>query len=178
MGRLLSWIDTPANLKDFLRSAVSDPSQQFFNEDKHIVMQRVMADRLMCASLDKDSWRKARLLGMLCAMGRERGLPEFFFTDRFELDTKWSVIENVPAIDIIVTFEIDRDENLSRQPQPNDLADFAALSVAIPYCDIIVIEKHWANVAKHKGFDKKYQTAILTDIRDIEPILKQKLAPH
>ena len=83
-----------------------------------------------------------------------------------------SVLESVPTLDVLVTLETERDENLPRKPHENDLADLAALSVAIPYCDIVVTEKHWANVAKRNKLNRKYDTCILTDVRELETVLK------
>ena len=42
----------------------------------------------------------------------------------------------------------------------NDFSDILFLSVAIPYCDIVIAEKTWTNIAINKKLDKKFNTKI------------------
>ncbi len=53
----------------------------------------------------------------------------------------------------------------------NDLSDFAALGVAVPYCDIVVTERHWRGVLRAAHMDDVYSTVILDDVRELRSLL-------
>ena len=53
-----------------------------------------------------------------------------------------------------------RNTSLSREIKSNDLYDLQ-LSIAIPYCDIVVSERQWINIAKHKHLDSKYESNLI-----------------
>ena len=43
--------------------------------------------------------------------------------------------------------------------------------MAIPYCDIVVTEKMWTDIAKKERLDKIYNTSILNSLKDLSKIL-------
>ncbi|WP_166904766.1 hypothetical protein [Mycobacterium sp. DL440] len=51
------------------------------------------------------------------------------------------------------------------QPQkrwkPNDLHDFTALSIAVPYCDAVATEKHWTHMLKRRHIDETFGTVLI-----------------
>ncbi|RDZ39258.1 hypothetical protein C5B89_12095 [Haloferax sp. Atlit-47N] len=49
----------------------------------------------------------------------------------------------------------------------NDVRDLQALSIAIPYSDIVVCEKHFGNLALQSNLDEVFDTTILTDLSDL-----------
>lgn len=53
------------------------------------------------------------------------------------------------------------NENYYRRIKRNDLYDIAHLSIAIPYCDIVVAERHFTSIAKNIKLDEKYKKVIL-----------------
>jgi hypothetical protein len=52
-----------------------------------------------------------------------------------------------------------------------DLLDVAALRVAVVYCDAVVTERFWARLIRRAGLDKEYGTTVLSDVRDLMPLL-------
>ena len=46
----------------------------------------------------------------------------------------------------------------------NDVRDLHALSIAIPYSDVVVCEKHFGNLALQSNLDEVFDTTILTDL--------------
>ena len=64
-----------------------------------------------------------------------------------------------------------RDEQTSSVVHKHDLYDIASLSIAIPYCDIVVFEKKFGGFAKSEGLDKKYDTLILKNLNELEDYL-------
>lgn len=49
----------------------------------------------------------------------------------------------------------------------NDFIDTLFLSVAIPYCDIIVTEKKWCNLAHQENLDKIYSTKFVSSLDEL-----------
>lgn len=69
---------------------------------------------------------------------------------------------------MIQSTESERDELRSREIDANDVMDVSFLSVAIPYCDIIVTEQFWVDLAKRNRLDQAYCTILLTDLAGLE----------
>jgi hypothetical protein len=72
-----------------------------------------------------------------------------------------------------VTYELRRLRHQSRDSKwkPNDLEDVASLSVAIPYCDVVVTEKQWFHTARRAKLDRRFNTVILHDLKDLAAVL-------
>lgn len=55
--------------------------------------------------------------------------------------------------------------NANRKIHSHDFYDITFLRVAIPYCDIVICEKHWGNVSAQKlKLDTKYDTVITSNL--------------
>jgi hypothetical protein len=66
------------------------------------------------------------------------------------------------------TLLFQRDEQPARPIQVNDFCDIWHLTLAIPYCDIVVTEeKMWVTIAKNAKLDEKCDTVILSSIYDL-----------
>jgi hypothetical protein len=72
-----------------------------------------------------------------------------------------------------VTYELRRLRHQSRDTKwkPNDLEDVASLSVAIPYCDVVVTEKHWCHMARRATLDRRFNTVILHDLKELAAVI-------
>jgi hypothetical protein len=72
-----------------------------------------------------------------------------------------------------VTYELRRLRQQSRDTRwkPNDLEDVASLSVAIPYCDVVVTEKQWYHMARRAELDRRFNTVILHDLKELAAVL-------
>lgn len=102
----------------------------------------------------------------------------FNFSQKYELGVdmlveKLGLFENVPVLDVQLTLTTERDRNLNKPVSPNDMVDLSHLSVAIPYCNIVVPDSHWASLAKIKrlGLEKKYGAKILEKLSHLENYL-------
>lgn len=69
---------------------------------------------------------------------------------------------------MIQSTESERDEQRSREIDANDVMDVSFLSVTIPYCDNIVTEQFWVDLAKRNRLDQAYCTILLTDLAGLE----------
>ena len=53
----------------------------------------------------------------------------------------------------------------------NDSMDLAVVSMAVPYCDVVVTEKFWGTLVHRHGFDSEYGTEILHDVAELPDVL-------
>src|SRR3990172_4052179 len=77
----------------------------------------------------------------------------------------------VPCLDIEIELVTERNENLSKAISPHDFVDVPFLNVAIPFCDVVVADKYWADIARRKKLDKKYDTVILNSLLELDQFL-------
>jgi len=75
-------------------------------------------------------------------------------------------MSEVPTLDVEIEIATTRDDHWNRKVDPNDMVDISVLSVAVPYCDILVTEKFWAHVVKTKHLDEKYDTFVTYELSD------------
>jgi hypothetical protein len=76
----------------------------------------------------------------------------------------WS---GVPSIHTECELTRYRDRQWSRKIQPNDVRDLAQLAVAIPYCDVVVVEKFWKRGISETGVGRKYGTQVFSDLSEL-----------
>lgn len=80
-------------------------------------------------------------------------------------------IESVPALDVEAEMVSRRNVSWNREIDKNDWADIRFLMVAIPYCNVVVTENYWKDFAQKSSLDKKYNTAVLSDLNKLEKYL-------
>lgn len=88
-------------------------------------------------------------------------------------DNVEKLIRKFPRSYTYVTLTVTRDLQKSRSIKSNDLDDIMALSVAIPYCDIVVTEKFWSHEACAQNLDEIYNTEIISNLTDLYSLLPQ-----
>ena len=54
---------------------------------------------------------------------------------------------------------------------PNDLNDIMSLSVALPYCDVVLTETMWRAAIIYAKLDKLRPTRVLTTAGELAPVL-------
>lgn len=65
-----------------------------------------------------------------------------------------------------------RHTNPQKQWEGNDLNDVMALSVAVPYCDVVVTERQWAHFANVAKLDQRFKTKVIRDLRELPELLR------
>ena len=82
-----------------------------------------------------------------------------------------ALLKSMPSS--LVTLEMRRfiQSQSDRKWHPNDLPDLAALTIAIPYCDIVVTEKQWAHMAHSRGIAERFGTTVLSDLQELPAAL-------
>lgn len=76
--------------------------------------------------------------------------------------------QNMPTAYCLFTLTYRRDQYIQRPIAKNDINDIWALTMAIPYCDIVVTESMWATIARQSKLDKIYNTLILSSAKDLK----------
>jgi hypothetical protein len=84
----------------------------------------------------------------LLSLGR-RGLMQFF--------------SEIPCLDVEIEIGSQRNGFWNRPVDPNDYVDISSLCVAIPYCDAVVTEGFWIDLAQRAKLDQKYSTLLTKD---------------
>ena len=80
-------------------------------------------------------------------------------------------LENVPSRWVTRELRRVRHRNRQQQWQRGDLNDVNALSVATPYCDVVVTERQWARHLNHEGLAEKYGTVVIHDLTELPSLL-------
>jgi hypothetical protein len=87
---------------------------------------------------------------------------------RAEID---ELFQSMPTSYCLFTLSQRRDQSMERPIEENDLNDIWALSMAIPYCDIVVADSMFATIARHAKLDKLYNTLILSSAEKLKGYL-------
>ena len=74
-------------------------------------------------------------------------------------------------MDIWINLHVISENELSRPIHRNDMHDIAFLAVAVPYCDVVVVEKYWAHILQTSGLDKKYGCLVINSVSDLPELL-------
>jgi hypothetical protein len=69
-------------------------------------------------------------------------------------------------------------KDVHRDWKINDLRDIAALSIAIPYCDVVVTDKKACDTAANRAhLDREFSTPIFSKLTDLADHLANGHAP-
>lgn len=94
--------------------------------------------------------------------------PLEFVSDR---DRIQEFLEAVPSRWVTRELRRVRHRNPQQPWHPHDLNDVNALSVAVPYCDVVVTERQWAKHIDDLGLAEQYGTALLHDLSGLTEVL-------
>lgn len=93
---------------------------------------------------------------------------DFLSTGR---DKLLSFFASIPCLDVEIELATERNEFRDRAVASNDMTDIAFLSMAVPYCDIVVTERLWADLVRRKHLDRKYATTTVSDLSLLSGVL-------
>jgi hypothetical protein len=82
-----------------------------------------------------------------------------------------SLIDLVPCWDIERRLAVQVEQQWDRELQGNDVYDIAALTAAIPYCDVVVTERLWAHLCNACGVATRYDSRVISSIFEIAQLL-------
>ncbi|VVB97831.1 Uncharacterised protein [uncultured archaeon] len=90
------------------------------------------------------------------------------------LSSRESTINFLKLIPTAYVFHIlneARNLNSSRPIEPNDFWDIATLAISVPYCDVVVTEREWANILNKNKIGELYNTKILHKIENLSEFI-------
>jgi hypothetical protein len=82
-----------------------------------------------------------------------------------------SLIDLVPCWDVERCLSVQVEQQWGRELEGNDVYDIAALTAAIPYCDIVVTERLWTHLCNACGVAARYNSRVTASVFDIAPLL-------
>lgn len=86
-----------------------------------------------------------------------------------------AIIEETPTLAIETALAM-KVETQSRSIERNDLFDVYSLCAAIPYCDVVISEKKFINLANQCKLGQRYGTQLLDRLLDVTEFLKCETA--
>jgi len=79
-------------------------------------------------------------------------------------------MKRFPAVDSYTKLTVSRNLQKS-EIEENDLNDIMALSVAIPYCDLVLTENFWASVSSQCDLEDDYGGVVSSDLSEVTNLL-------
>lgn len=150
--------------EDIAAIAVYEKSRQLKNEE----LSKEMRLRVAIIEMAYD-----RLFPDIIEQLKKMGIDPKPFADSLSDIEDWKrFFFSMPTMDIWINLHVLRDSDKGKAVHRNDTNDMAFLSIAVPYCDIVVTEKYWAHHLISNGYDKKYNTTILTDLTELTDLIK------
>jgi hypothetical protein len=166
---------TDAEVAD-LRSRGWDPEAAWRVAGERAREEREQSARID-AAVDKD-WRKGRLRDMVCAREmlielkealnnacKDRGVDviKAFVDNRADIRR---LVRAMPSSEVAVELKtaMHRNAERARKWSPNDVVDMDAMSLAVPYCDIVVTENHAHHVLTTARLDVRMDTSVLCEL--------------
>jgi hypothetical protein len=86
-----------------------------------------------------------------------------------------SFLDDISSIAVRTQLVVQADKNASRNWTRNDIYDIEALEAAVPYCDIVVTERHAAHVINTSDLAKRFQTLVVPSLAEIEARIRMAL---
>jgi hypothetical protein len=87
---------------------------------------------------------------------------------------------SMPSTEVSIELKTAWHRNRDKQWTANDIYDIDAMSMAVPYCDVVVTEKDCHHVLNVARLGERMHTALLRDLRDLPGTLdhEPKRSPH
>lgn len=81
------------------------------------------------------------------------------------------LIQSMPISSVAALLKAEQHRNPTRPWKSNDVFDIDALSLAVPYCDIVVTEKNRWHHLRTAKVDEQMNTVVLRRLDDLVPLL-------
>ncbi len=155
--------------------------------------KRATEEREQTLRLDNESrWRRGRLRDLIAAreflIEFQNILPRALAERGLELSdaihnrqSARSLARAMPSTEVSIELKTAWHRNRDKEWTANDIYDIDAMSIAVPYCDVVVTEKACHHVLNAARLGERMHTALLRDLRDLPGTLDHwapKRAPH
>ena len=141
---------------------------------------RAQQEREQAERFDEDPrWRRGRIRDVVGARylivelmdmlnegleARAASLDDLFSDDH---DAVRANVDEMPGGDVHVSLQVAAHRNPQSSWTPNDYFDIDALSLAVPYCDVVVTERRRARDLEWSGCPERLGTILLTSPEDL-----------
>jgi hypothetical protein len=88
-----------------------------------------------------------------------------------DIDTARRLSDSMPSGDTWISLLTAAHRNPQSRWQPNDIFDFDALSVAIPYCDVVITDRHACSLAYAARLPSRLGTKVIATLDELVPAL-------
>lgn len=88
-----------------------------------------------------------------------------------DIDTARRLTDSMPSGDAWISLLTAVHRNPQSRWRPNDIFDFDALSVAIPYCDVVVTDRHACRLANSARLPSRLGTKVIPTLDQLVPAL-------
>lgn len=92
-----------------------------------------------------------------------------------DIDTARRLTDSMPSGDAWISLLTAAHRNPQSHWRPNDIFDFDALSVAIPYCDVVVTDRHACSLANAARLPSRLNTKVIATLDELIPALNDLL---
>lgn len=179
--RFRSIIESPAVVKLFLQGVqglenLNTQGRKAVDGIEEDYAKSVEAFRGKAEEYSQETRYRAHIGNLLLAE-QEKLLPvlakDLTIDDVLELGPEGiaNFIRSAPTYDVEISLATQRNEHHDREADKNDMIDLGFLGMAIPYCDVVITENFWADLAKRERLGDKYNTLISGDLEDLTEIL-------
>lgn len=145
----------------------------------HVAEKRAQQEREQALRFDQnDRWRRGRLRDAIIA--RELSLEWIeqlngvltshglritdVMTDR---DGARRLVRAMPSNEVAIELKTAAHRNPQHNWTANDITDIDAMALAVPYCDVVVTEKHAWNALRAAHLDRRMNTVILRRLEEL-----------
>jgi len=157
-----------------LRALGWDPTTARRGANQRAAQEREQADRLAA----EPRWRRGRLRDVVSAryiaLEINEMLAQALAARNLELeevfpDPKYArrFVDSMPSADVCVSLITAAHRNPQTRWTGNDMFDIDALSVAVPYCDIVVTERHARHALEVAGAPDRAGTAVMATLEGL-----------
>lgn len=179
---MIEWLNTPEIFEESLKRLVSvNDINPFIDKIKELENERSWY-----ANIVKDKQRRHKFVlarNMMSVLSPK--IVEIWIELCIELSIELNVsipifknwtekdwinfIKEIPTFYVPFSLSYSSESNFERSITINDVFDISHLSIAIPYCDIVLPDQEFAHFAKQQRLDKIYpKTVILSSIMELE----------
>jgi hypothetical protein len=146
---------------------------------RRIAEERVRQEREQAARLAQEpQWRRGRLRDVVAArylalevqamLDEALSARSLSFTDVMpDAEAARRFTDSMPSADVRISLLTAAHRNPQTRWEPNDIFDIDALSVAVPYCDIVVTERHAHHVIHTAGLPALLGTRVLANLDEL-----------
>jgi len=89
-----------------------------------------------------------------------------------DIDSARRLVDSMPSGDVHVSLQTAAHRNPQTRWTPNDYFDIDALSLAVPYCNIVVTERHRCHALQAEGCPQRLDTVVIASPDELTILLQ------